>query len=283
MVLVIVILTVVALVLGILIFVMNRVVPIKVEGIEQTEAIAENLPGMNCGACGQPGCFAFAQALTKTPELMAEGRCAVALQDEEKCHALQECLGITLDTAAMSKRALIHCNGDSEVINDYSGVQTCKGAAMLGRGYKRCPHACLGFGDCVAVCPQDAISIKDDNGVALVDVEKCTGCGLCTSECPQNLIELVPSGSTVALQCSYTLLRDIPGREKCDSGCIHCRKCVKSCEYEAVIWNKDKAMPDFDIEKCTLCFACVEACPKGTLAPFGKQVKAAKEPAAAAA
>ncbi|MFC1860618.1 (Fe-S)-binding protein, partial [Chloroflexota bacterium] len=111
-----VILTAIALGLGILIYVVNMVVPHKVKGIEKTEEIAAILPGMNCGACGHPGCFAFAQALTGEPELMAEGRCAIAIQDEESCKAMEKALGITLDASGMSRRALIHCNGNSEAI-----------------------------------------------------------------------------------------------------------------------------------------------------------------------
>jgi len=168
----------------------------------------------------------------------------------------------------MSKKALIHCNGNSEVIYDYSGVGTCKAAAQLLRGYKKCPYACLGLGDCVEVCPQRAISIKPENSVAVVDTEKCTGCGLCLAECPQNLIELVPAGTKIAFLCNYAPLRDIPGREKCDAGCIHCRKCFKSCEDEAIAWNKERAIPEFDIEKCTLCHKCIDACEQNTLADF---------------
>ena len=133
------------------------------------------------------------------------------------------------------------------------------------------------------VCPHDAISTRPENWVAVVDVDKCTGCGLCVAECPQGLIELVPSGTPVALLCNYALLRDIPGREKCDAGCIHCRKCFKACEFEAIIWNKEKAMPQFDANKCTLCYKCVEACPNGTLARFDQLGAAAAEAEVAAA
>jgi len=272
----IIILTAIALGLGVLIYVVNRVVPTRVKGIEKTEAIASLLPGMNCGACGHPGCFAFAQALAEKPELMAEGRCAVAIQDEARCRALEKALGITLDAAGMRKKALVHCNGSSEVIHNYSGAGTCKGATQLLRGYKKCPYACLGLGDCVKVCPEGAISIKPGNGVAVVDPEKCTGCGLCVAECPQNLIGLVPAGTKVAFLCNYGPLRDIPGREKCDAGCIHCRKCFNACEYGAITWNKERAVPEFDIEKCTLCLKCIEVCPNHTLAEFAKaEVKAA--------
>ncbi|MFC1899021.1 4Fe-4S dicluster domain-containing protein [Chloroflexota bacterium] len=265
---IIIILTVIALFLGLLIYLVNKMVPTKVEGIEKTEEIAAILPGMNCGACGHPGCFAFAQALTKNPELMAEGRCTVALQDEENCKLLEESLDISLDASALSQKALIHCNSNSDGVYDYSGVSTCKAAVQLLHGYKKCPYACLGLGDCVVVCPQGAISIKPENGVAVVDPEKCTGCGLCISECPQALIELVPSATKISFLCNYLPLRDIPGREKCDIGCTHCRKCLNSCEFDAITWNKERAIPIFDIEKCTLCLKCIEACPNRTLAEF---------------
>ncbi len=263
-----IILTGIALVLGVLIYFVNKLVPHKVKGVEKTEEIAGILPGINCGACGHPGCFAYAQALTKNADLILETPCTIAYQDPESLERLEKALGVTLDASEMSRKALIHCNGNSEVIYNYSGVGTCKAAAQLLRGYKKCPYACLGLGDCVKVCPQGAISIKPENGVAVVDPEKCTGCGLCLAECSQNLIELVPAGTKIAFLCNYAPLRDIPGREKCDAGCIHCRKCFKSCEDEAIVWNKERAIPEFDIEKCTLCRKCIEVCPTHTLADF---------------
>ena len=266
--LIIIILTGIALVCAAIIYLVNVVVPRKVQGLEKTEEIARILPGINCGACGHPGCFAYAQALTKNASLILETPCTIACQDPESLERLEKALGVTLDASEMSRKALIHCNGNSEVIYNYSGVGTCKAAAQLLRGYKKCPYACLGLGDCLEVCPQDAISIKPENGVAVVDPEKCTGCGLCLVECPQNLIELVPAGTKIAFLCNYAPLRDIPGREKCDAGCIHCQKCFKSCEYEAIVWNKERAIPEFDIEKCTLCRKCIEVCPTHTLADF---------------
>jgi len=271
--LIVIILTGIALMFGILIYVVNRTVPTKVEGIEKTEEIASILPGMNCGACGHPGCFAYAQALTKDADLILKTPCTVVLQDTERVEQLEKALGVTLDASEMNKKALIHCNGSSEVIYNYSGVETCKGAAQLLSGYKKCPYACLGLGDCLVVCPQDAISIKPENGVAVVDPEKCTGCGLCIAECPLNLIELVPAGTKIAFLCNYQPLRDIPCREKCDAGCTHCRKCFNICKHEAITWNKEKAIPEFDIEKCTLCQECIEVCPNHTLAEIKIETK----------
>lgn len=262
---VIIILTAIGFGCAVMIYIVNMVVPHKVQGLDKTEAIADILPGINCGACGLPGCFGYAQALTKDASTITKSPCAQVLRNAEALERLEKVLGITVDASAMSKKALIHCNGNSEVTYNYTGAETCKAASQLLSGYKKCPYACLGFGDCLAICPQDAISIKSENGAAVIDPRKCNGCGLCVPECPMNLIELVPAGTKIAFLCNYALLRDIPGREKCDAGCIHCRKCFKSCEYEAIVWNKERAIPEFDIEKCTLCGKCIAACENGVL------------------
>ena len=270
------VLAVIGLVCGLIIYLVYIKVPQKVKGLDKTEELNAILPGMNCGACGHPGCFGYAQALTADPNLITKTPCATVLQDLKKLEQLEKALGITLDASAMLKKALIHCNSNSEVICDYSGVDTCKAAAQLLSGYKKCPYACLGLDDCVKVCPENAIYIDPGKNVAIVDTEKCNGCGLCVAECPQDLIELVPARTKIAFQCNYKPLRNVPGREKCDFGCIHCRKCFKACEYEAIEWNKETALPEFNQEKCTLCLKCIEACEPNTLADFTKAKKAAE-------
>jgi len=258
------ILTAIGLVCGLVIYLVYIKVPQKVKGLEKTEEITAILPGSNCGACGHPGCFAYAQALTNDPDLINKSPCSQVLQDEASLAKLEKALGCTLE--AVCNKALVHCTGNSEVICDYTGIQSCKAAAQLLRGYKKCPFACLGLGDCVKVCPQDAIALDPDKNVAVVDPEKCTGCGLCVSECPQNIIDLVPADSKIGFLCAYKPIKVIPGRERCDFGCIHCRKCFKACEFEAIEWNKEAAIPEFNQDKCTLCLKCVEECPQNTLA-----------------
>ncbi len=250
----------IALACGIIIYLVFVKVPQKVKGLEKTEQINAILPGANCGACGQPGCFAYAQALSQQPELVTRAPCSMTLNDPERVSQLEKALGVTLDASELSKKAVIHCAGDSEIICEYSGAMTCKGAAQLLGGYKRCPYACLGLGDCTAVCPQGAVSTDPEKTVAVIDQSKCTGCGLCVAECPHNLIELVPAGTKIVLLCSYQPLRDIPGREKCEQGCTRCRKCLKACEHEAMEWNKEKGMVEIVQEKCTQCHKCIEAC-----------------------
>ena len=47
-------------------------------------------------------------------------------------------------------------------------------------------HKCHGSGECVKVCPRDAISLID--GVATVDESKCDFDGICIPACPHEAI-----------------------------------------------------------------------------------------------
>ncbi len=275
----IIIITIIGLVCGVLIFLAFVKIPQKVKGLERTEEINAILPGRNCAACGYPGCFGFAQALTKNPELIRKTTCALTVQDTARLEQLGAALGLTLDASAMAKRALVRCAGKSDSIYQYSGTETCKAATELFGGYKKCLYGCLGLGDCVKVCIQNAISIDPEKKVAVIDWDKCVGCGLCATECPRSLIEMVPTGTKIAFRCNYQPLRDIPGREKCEFGCTHCRKCFNACEVNAIIWDKTKATPEFDFDKCTLCLKCIEVCPQSVLkSTVGTVAEKAKEP-----
>jgi len=204
----------IGLALGLLIYWANAKLPHKVRNTDEIRAINKALPGTDCGACGYGECLAYAQALYKDPGLANQTLCPFVLQSSEAMGYLGEALGVSLDSP--DKKAVIHCGGRSDVIFNYSGVRSCRAVAQLLSGYKRCPYACLGLGDCVAICPQAAISIDKEDDIAIVDREKCNGCGLCVAECPQELIELVPAATEVSFRCNYRQPEDIPGRERCD-------------------------------------------------------------------
>ncbi len=48
------------------------------------------------------------------------------------------------------------------------------------------PEKCIASGECVSLCPQNAISIQD--GVAVVDDNLCDYDGICIPACPQGAI-----------------------------------------------------------------------------------------------
>lgn len=51
-------------------------------------------------------------------------------------------------------------------------------------------HICDFCGTCVAVCPTDAIDLKES--VVSVNRERCIGCGSCSDICPFGVPEVVP-------------------------------------------------------------------------------------------
>ena len=259
------ILTAIGVVCGILIYVINRVLPDEPESLKKTEAVAENLPGMNCGACGYPGCFAYAQALSEDKDVFFSNTCATVLQEPEMLKGLEDLLGIEVDTSSMDKKAVVKCYGNPKMLGEYTGVKSCRAADKLAGGPQECPFGCLGFGDCVAVCPNDAIKIDEEEGVAIIDPEKCSGCALCVKECPRGIINLVQSHANIVFLCNYQSIKNVPGRKKCDMGCLRCKKCFKVCENDAIIWNEEKGIPEFDFSKCTLCGKCIEICPHDRL------------------
>ena len=53
------------------------------------------------------------------------------------------------------------------------------------------PDKCKLSGECIKVCPQKAISVKD--GKAVIDYKKCDADGMCVPACPQDAIKLVES------------------------------------------------------------------------------------------
>ncbi len=50
---------------------------------------------------------------------------------------------------------------------------------------------CKLSGNCVTVCPQKAINIRE--GITTVDYEKCDGDGICIPACPEGAIQFLES------------------------------------------------------------------------------------------
>ncbi len=232
-----------------------------------TKKIEEVLPGANCGACGFPGCFQYAEAVADKkapPSLCSAGGPDIAIQ-------ISDIMGVEAEGLGERKVAHVFCGGTKAKaleLADYEGVPDCRGAHALG-GNKACGFGCLGFGSCVKVCPFGAMKMSEE-GLPIILKDKCTACGKCIDICPRNIISLVPDNAQVFINCIST---DKGGnvRKVCSAGCIGCRKCEKACNYDAI--KVKSFLASIDQDKCTSCRACIKECPVNCISLEEKDVK----------
>ena len=152
------------------------------------DEVEKMLPGANCGGCGFAGCRGMADALVKQDDISSLF-CPVGGGDCMKAVAAY------LGKSAPEKEpqvATVRCGGTCEKrprTNEYNGAKSCAVASSLYVGETGCAFGCLGFGDCVAVCAFDAITVE--NNLAYIDPQKCKLCRKCVNECPTGAIRLV--------------------------------------------------------------------------------------------
>ena len=189
----------------------------------KVEAINAVLPHANCGACGQPGCAGYADAIVAgrvPPDKCTPGGKDVA----EK---IAQIMGLSGLIVSEPKVAVVHCQGGHKEAKErfhYQGIQECRAALLVNNGSKACRFGCLGLGSCAASCPFGAITMNR-NGLPVIDEEKCTGCNVCVVTCPRGIISLIPRSQTIYLACrSLDKARAV--KDVCSVGCFACKICV---------------------------------------------------------
>ncbi|MBD5337341.1 MAG: RnfABCDGE type electron transport complex subunit B [Bacteroides sp.] len=226
--------------------------------------IEDMLPGANCGGCGLSGCHAFAVACVKEGSLDNLNCVGVTSEDMVRIGSI---IG-AVPPPSVKRRARMKCQADCtlrDVHNHYAGTRSCLLANNLYMGETDCLYGCLGCGDCVRVCPFDALSIPEGHVLPVVDPDRCTACGRCVGACPRNVIEIAeihPDENQVWVACGNKDRAPLAMKE-CSVACIGCSKCVRTCKHEAVTVNSFLA--HIDSTKCVGCGECVEACPRKSI------------------
>jgi electron transport complex protein RnfB len=131
-----------------------------------------------------------------------------------------------------------------------------------------CREACLGLGDCAALCPAGAISLS--LGTPRADLSLCRGCGVCERSCPRGLWRLIPREAKAAVFCSGSArMREMDSL--CRLGCLGCGLCRKACPLGALGKPGLLGPPQVDYALCRMdapCrMECREACPRGLPGP----------------
>lgn len=224
------------------------------------DVVEEMLPHANCGACGYPGCRAFAEATVKG--VIEPAKCTV--NTKEMSQKLADFLGVALGQS--DKRvARLACAGGSHVARmraQYSGLGTCAAAAVSGGGGKACAWGCLGLGDCMVACDFDAIHM-DEHGLPVVDEDKCVACNDCVVACPRDLFSLQPVSRKLWVACK-SLAEGDQALAECEVACTGCAKCAADAAPGVIRIVNNLAVVDY-ARNAEATRAAIERCPTGAI------------------
>ncbi len=222
--------------------------------------VEDLLPGSNCGACGLPGCRAFAEQVVDGK--VAPGNCTVS--GEEARENIAELLGIDVG-GAEKQVARLACAGGTNVARQrarYAGTLNCRAANLVAGGGKGCAWGCLGYTDCTDVCDFEAITL-DAFALPVVDEALCTACGDCVEICPKGLFSLQPASQRLWVVCKNEALGD-EAENECEVACNGCGKCAMDAPEGVIEMIDNLAVIDHDKQALAI-QAAVQRCPTGAI------------------
>lgn len=238
--------------------------------IDQVEGM---LPGANCGACGSAGCRAFAEKVVKGQAEPA--KCTVSAP--QGIVAIASLLGVNAG-AANRRVARLACAGGAHVARNraqYTGLSSCRGAALIAGGGKSCSWGCLGLGDCERVCDFDAIHM-DEHGLPVVSESKCTACGDCVEVCPKQLFSLHPVDHRLWVACRNLLSGDL-AEALCEVACTACGRCAADAPQGLVRIENNLAVVDYSRNRLAN-LTPIQRCPTGAIVWMDKDKGPVKGP-----
>lgn len=214
---------------------------LHVEEDPRIDEVEHRLPGSNCGACGSPGCRAFAQRLVAGEATPSQ--CTVSTEDGAL--GIAAYLGVDAGVA-VKQVARLHCAGgraQALQIAEYEGMESCRAAHVLGGGGKGCSWGCLGLADCEVACTFGAIRMNA-NGLPVVDIDKCTACGDCVEACPRDLFDIRPLHEALLVQCKIPLAGEL-ARGLCAVACDACGRCAQDAAPGLVRMENNLPVVDY--------------------------------------
>lgn len=226
----------------------------------RVEIVSQMLPNANCGACGHPGCRAFAEGAVAGSITPSE--CTVASESVHK--QIAAFLGVDAGSATRRVARLMCAGGTDVAVNqaEYRGLPTCSAAAAVAGGAKGCAWGCLGLGDCAVSCTFDAIRMSD-TGLPVVDVARCTACGDCVEACPKGLFTILPLDAHLLVQCR-NLINGDDALEQCRVACTACGKCVQDAADGLISVASGVAVVNYErIAQAE--HRAIERCPTGAI------------------
>ncbi len=224
------------------------------------DEIEEMLPHANCGACGKPGCRPFAEALVK-----GQGDPALCTPNsQEMTQSIADFLGVELGDHT-KRVARLACAGGAHVAYfraQYSGLKSCRAAALVSGGGKGCTWGCLGLGDCEAVCEFDAIHLNKYS-LPIVNEDNCVACSDCVDVCPKDLFSIQPVTHKLFVACK-SLSEGDEAEHDCAVACTACERCVVDAPEGLIRIENNLAVVDYSKNELASKVA-IERCPTGAI------------------
>jgi Pyruvate/2-oxoacid:ferredoxin oxidoreductase delta subunit/predicted transcriptional regulator len=144
----------------------------------------------NDGACGKD--LDVCIQVDRAADYAIERGTGKQISKEETIELLRKCEEEGLVHVAENKKALGHviCNCCSDCCINWPSVRPEMGAFVAPSRYKAWvdPEECIGCDLCLERCYFNALSMEEEEELAVVDAENCMGCGLCQVVCPTDAI-----------------------------------------------------------------------------------------------